>query len=214
MEGSLWTYFAINGRRVPLTASDDVIKEMAHDFMTKFFPFLRQISASIPTTSPHKEIKETISKDKSSSKVDQTKRQLSDVPDFKNAVQTLCTAFCAEHNANEFVSSGALRSYLGVGKDEEIYLAHDDTLFKSGKNGFVISSSGIYCKDFTGSAVHTTYEVLRNAEKIYVQGKTLVCADNNILSYYTGSSRMIAELKSLFEAIQAVLKSTEDSKGA
>ena len=39
------------------------------------------------------------------------------------------------------------RNALGIPNDDEIFLAHDDTLFKSCKNGFAMCTSGIYCRD-------------------------------------------------------------------
>ena len=41
----------------------------------------------------------------------------------------------------------ALRQSLLIPEEDEVFLAHDDTLFKSGKNGFAMCTSGIYCRD-------------------------------------------------------------------
>lgn len=40
MEGSVWTYLAINGKRVPFVGSDSDIKEMIYELTHWFFPFL------------------------------------------------------------------------------------------------------------------------------------------------------------------------------
>lgn len=38
--------------------------------------------------------------------------------------------------------------------NDDIYLIHDDTLFKSGKNGFAITNEGLYCREMMESTVH------------------------------------------------------------
>lgn len=40
-----------------------------------------------------------------------------------------------------------LRERLGVPADLQVFLAHDDTLFHSGKNGYCLTPDGIYCRE-------------------------------------------------------------------
>lgn len=40
------------------------------------------------------------------------------------------------------------RAWLMIPQDEVLYLAHDDTVLMSGKNGFAVGAQGIYCKNF------------------------------------------------------------------
>lgn len=49
-------------------------------------------------------------------------------------------------DADSFESSRKTLAGLGIGI-EEVYLIHDDTMFKSGKNGFAITSEGMCCRD-------------------------------------------------------------------
>lgn len=53
----------------------------------------------------------------------------------------------------------ALRRHLKVPQEDEIFLAHDATLFRSGRTGFVIGSSGMYSRSFWGlSYPHICWE--------------------------------------------------------
>lgn len=84
---------------------------------------------------------------------------------------------------------------------EEVYLAHDDTIFKSGKNGFAITEYGIYCRDLMASYTnYTTFEELAQADSIYISGCNIY-ADKDIIAYFSGSNSEKEDLKSLFERI-------------
>lgn len=58
-----------------------------------------------------------------------------------------------------------LRRHLKIPGEDEIFLAYDDTLFRSGKNGFALSTSGIYCRPWG------------EAFSIYMSWKSLMSAD-------------------------------------
>ena len=67
------------------------------------------------------------------------------MPDF---AQEACRDFLRGKDVDEdsFETSRKITSGLGVEADE-VYLIHDDTMFKSGKNGFAITDAGIYCRE-------------------------------------------------------------------
>lgn len=52
-----------------------------------------------------------------------------------------------------------MRSRFGIPADEQIYLAHDDTILGSGKNGVMIGSCGFYTRTlFSGTTVFVPWE--------------------------------------------------------
>ena len=51
-----------------------------------------------------------------------------------------------------FESKGVTYRYESL--DEDIYLIHDDTFFKSGKNGFAITYAGFYCREMSDKKAH------------------------------------------------------------
>ena len=51
----------------------------------------------------------------------------------------------AGHQEYRNQNMAVLRKYLQIPAEDEMFLAHDDTLFHAGKNGFALCTSGIYC---------------------------------------------------------------------
>lgn len=120
-------------------------------------------------------------------------------------IKELCVHFLACHDTADFSTSNALITGLNIDA-KEIYLAHDDTLFKSGKNGFAITSSGVYCRDMMESkAVHTTFDELRSAKQIY-RKSDYTYADKKLLSYFSGKKTTKEDIKDLFQAIWELLQ--------
>ena len=56
---------------------------------------------------------------------------------------------------------------------DDVYLIHDDTMFKSGKNGFAITHSGMYCREFGDRTAH------------FVSWKDLACGEKPELDEYS-----------------------------
>jgi hypothetical protein len=88
--------------------------------------------------------------------------------------------------------------------NEEIYIAHDDTLFKSGQNGFAITACGISFRGIFESDIEfTSYDELAKVDKVYVSD-SIIHADNHRVAYVTGASKSdMNKLKELFESIVA-----------
>ena len=61
-------------------------------------------------------------------------------------------------------SLNTLRQYLKVPAGEPVFLAHDDTLIGSGKNGFVIARSGIYVKELWGTPYHISWHNFKRSD--------------------------------------------------
>ena len=93
----------------------------------------------------------------------------------EDAIETLCNTFYMTHDKYHYQVSNALKAGLGIG-DEKIYLAHDDTLLGTGKNGFAITESGFYCRRFLDSESdrrHNSYSVLTSYYDIDEEGDTV-----------------------------------------
>jgi hypothetical protein len=71
---------------------------------------------------------------------------------------------------------------LDIKNNDDVYLIHDDTLFKSGKNGFAITYSGLYCREMAeGSAHFISWDQFKQGDRPRIddsyirQRKTSIC---------------------------------------
>lgn len=76
-------------------------------------------------------------------------------------------------NYSKFHVANNLRYHLGIKDSDEVYLGHDDTLFKTGKNGFAITRNGIFSRQIFGSKNHIEFKELNNISKFYWENSTL-----------------------------------------
>ena len=65
-----------------------------------------------------------------------------------------CEKFLKRVDQSSFSSSRKIEYGLGIENSDDIYLIHDDTMFKSGKNGFAITREGLYCREFGDRNAH------------------------------------------------------------
>ncbi len=65
-----------------------------------------------------------------------------------------CEASLKGVDESLFASSTKIVRGLNIRDGDDIYLIHDDTLFKSGKDGFAITSSGLYCREMGERSAH------------------------------------------------------------
>lgn len=136
-------------------------------------------------------------------KVSSSKNSLETInEDTAESIKILCEAFVAMHDASKFELSYTLKQTLDIEYCNEIYLAHDDTLFRSGKNGFAITSDGIYCRQFMESYTsYISFNELYNTSNIYWRDSNIY-ADRSVLAYYTGSNSDKDDLVELFTQIK------------
>lgn len=120
-------------------------------------------------------------------------------------IQELCNVFLEAHPGTTFTISKELLFEHHVGEGEKIFLGHDDTLFHSGKNGFVVTDRGIYCREMWEETVFTSYADLAHTKgEIYCKFSTIF-ADTHKLAYITGERYAIKDLISLFQSIRDTL---------
>lgn len=55
-------------------------------------------------------------------------------------------------------AAALMRQHLNVAPQETVYFAHDDTIFRIGRNGTVLTGSGIYSRSFGNSSVYTSWQ--------------------------------------------------------
>lgn len=104
-------------------------------------------------------------------------------------IETLCNAFVLEHDKADYIISKKLILGLNIPENAEIYLGHDDTIFKNGKNGFAITSEGIFCRVVLENSELTTYKQLALANKIYWKDAYLYVGNNKVAYHATASKR-------------------------
>ena len=125
--------------------------------------------------------------------------------DAYESIKSLCELFIKEHDASQFDVSYKLKCGLGIQDCNKIYLAHDDTLFKNGKNGFAITSDGIFCRVFL--ELYTRYipfTKLSKVSDIYWKNAD-IHADDNIIGYYCYSDSVKDDLVDLFWRIKRLV---------
>ena len=65
----------------------------------------------------------------------------------------LCDEFLEAHANQNFDCTNKILAGLGI-SSEEVFLIHDDTMFHSGKNGFAITSTGLFCREMGDKTAH------------------------------------------------------------
>ena len=120
--------------------------------------------------------------------------------DTYDIIKSQCEIYLMLHEETNYDVTYKLKKGLGI-LYEEVYLAHDDTLFKNGRNGFAITEEGIYCREFMGEYTnYVTFEELAKAKRIYIDGSNIY-ADDELIAYLSGSNSEKNDLKELFETI-------------
>lgn len=113
-----------------------------------------------------------------------------------NLIKPLCNKFLSSHKASLFQCSPKLKATLGITNmdDSDIYLARDDTVLKTGKNGFAITRNGIYCREMGAVATHISFEMLAHAGKITKKLTGSIYADKTIIALSTESAKDLVQL--------------------
>lgn len=197
VEGSIFTHISINGKSIPyVTGYDAELKELAYDLENYFIPFFNAWNKRNP--------KNVIEKQRSVKK--STSQNINDISNETihssiTDMKTLCNAFLSDHGKRSFTVTSDLLLHLKVPQKEKVFLGHDDTVFHSGKNGFVVTDSGIYCREMVSNLVFTSYKDLIKAKRIYQKGSTIY-ADQQLIAYISMDRKVIPDLLILFRKIR------------
>jgi hypothetical protein len=97
---------------------------------------------------------------------------------------------------DDFESSRKIERGLELQQNDEVFLIHDDTMFKSGKNGFAITYEGIYCREFMEDAIFVSWDDFARGKKPE-RDDSYMRQGKKPLTYYTGSGEVQDELEDL-----------------
>ena len=112
----------------------------------------------------------------------------------------VCEEFLENHDSSDhFNSSSKILDGLGVG-DEEVYLIHDDTLFKSGKNGFAISEDGLYVRDLGEDALFYDWDTFADLDEPEADNGYIKCGED-IVCYFTCDNEVLHALKKVYKKL-------------
>lgn len=120
------------------------------------------------------------------------------------SIESICNEFLSCHEKKEFFSPNKMMKYFDIPDDDKVYLAHDDTLFQTGKNGFIITDKGIYVRELVDKNMYfVSYEDFAKVKEITINNSTYYIGDG-IIAYYSG--RYKQDVLELLEKIQKCVK--------
>lgn len=110
---------------------------------------------------------------------------LSENIDFNEQIEYMCEELKKKlYKAREFEVTDNFKMTMGIA-DEKIYLGHDDSLFKNGKNGYVITNKGIFCREiWSNKTIFTSFTDLANTSNAIFEKDGRYYADNNLIAYH------------------------------
>ena len=111
-----------------------------------------------------------------------------------------CADFLASFDNGSFKETRKIVRGLDVGDGEDIYLIHDDTFMKSGKNGFAITDRGLYCRELAEEATFTDWHAFARLDDPCLDGSYVRCASKSVC-YFTDDSDMMPELLNLYRKL-------------
>ena len=117
------------------------------------------------------------------------------MPEF---AREACQAFLNGTDKSRFTSSDKILRGLGIKAGDDVYLIHDDTMFKSGKNGFAITDEGFLCREFGDRSSHLlTWESFAR-EKMPVIEDSYIRQDGVSICYFSDSDTVKKKLLELY----------------
>ena len=129
-----------------------------------------------------------------------------DLPPYDEFTEEACSEFIRTVGDEDFQESDKLKATLGIDDYERVFIMHDDTLFKSGKNGFAITDYGFYCREMAEPETnYFKWGDFAEASKPIIDG-SYIKMDGVSVAYYTGSDATREELKSLYRKLRKYAK--------
>lgn len=127
-----------------------------------------------------------------------------------NMIRNICHTFAMGHDESAFDITYNMKMAMGILSDEEVFLSHDDSWFKSARNGFMITSRGIYCRPLLTSQVcFTGFEALALMNPPQLMHSTIY-ADGIPVAYYTASDEDQKDLLELISDIRFYARDLND----
>ena len=127
---------------------------------------------------------------------------MSTVP-LQQFVQEQCKEFLKKVNESEFEVTDKCKRGLNVPFSDQVYLMHDDTLFKNGKNGFAITDKGFYCRELMESANFVSWEDFAQLDVPRALDGTFIKCGGKSICYFTGGNDVLnRDLLQLIKKLQ------------
>ena len=128
-----------------------------------------------------------------------------------SSIAEICQKFLS-YEENKGIDTGRkdnIINTLKIPSGDTIYLIHDDSWFKRGKNGFAITDRGVYVKDIGEAADFVPWEEFRKCKNIESKS-CYVTADGRKIAYITGGDRLKSQVERLFITIYKLLNEKEN----
>lgn len=128
-----------------------------------------------------------------------------------SSIAEICLKFLS-YEENKGIDTGRKDNIINILKipsGDTIYLIHDDSWFKRGKNGFAITDRGVYVKDIGEAADFVPWEEFRKCKNIESKS-CYVTADGRKIAYITGGDRLRSQVERLFITIYKLLNEKEN----
>ena len=128
-----------------------------------------------------------------------------------SSIAEICQKFLS-YEENKGIDTGRkdnIINTLKIPSGDTIYLVHDDSWFKRGKNGFAVTDRGVYVKDIGEAADFVPWEEFRKCKNIESKS-CYVTADGRKIAYITGGDRLRSQLERLFITIYKLLNEKEN----
>ena len=94
---------------------------------------------------------------------------------------------------SSFASAGKILRGLAIPDGSEVYLIHDDTMFKTGKNGFAITNDGLYCREFAEKTINfVNWKGLAECEELTCED-CYIRVDGMSVCYFTDDSDVLKD---------------------
>lgn len=124
---------------------------------------------------------------------DQWRQLLESKPDL--GIQGICNLFESQMDIPNDAGSEKLKKGLNISDGTIIYFAHDDSIFKNGKNGFAITNKGFFVRQMFKKAVFYSNESLISDSHTYkISRGEGIFVDDKLLLYFTGSDEAANKL--------------------
>lgn len=110
-----------------------------------------------------------------------------------------CENFLEEHTAKTklFRSTNKILRGLEVGDVDKVYLIHDDTMLHTGKDGFAITSEGVYCRGMYETPQFWRWSEFANGERPHRDSSSIYQRAHRIC-YLTGADELLLDLEDLY----------------
>ena len=128
-----------------------------------------------------------------------------------SSIAEICLKFLS-YEENKGLDTGRkdnIINTLKIPSGDAIYLVHDDSWFKRGKNGFAVTDRGVYVKDIGETVDFVPWEEFRKCKNIESKS-CYVTADGRKIAYITGGDRLRSQVERLFITIYKLLNEKEN----